>query len=90
MSLSRCVRILAIVLAANIALAGSLVRPANAQVPPRFYWKTLAGASAVPVIFQSLSGNSNPLDPAHIVVGDAAFEASREEEEISVALHERK
>ena len=38
---------------------------ANAQVPPRFYWKTLQGTNAVPVIAMSASGNSNPLDPSH-------------------------
>jgi hypothetical protein len=40
---------------------------ALAQVPPRFYWQSLSGANAVPVIFQSLSGNANPVDPAHFV-----------------------
>ena len=39
---------------------------ANAQVPPRFYWKTLQGMNAVPVIAMSVSGNTNPLDPSHI------------------------
>ena len=39
---------------------------ANAQVPPRFYWKTLQGTNAVPVIAMSASGNSNPLDQSHI------------------------
>jgi hypothetical protein len=43
---------------------------AMAQVPPRFYWKSLAGANAVPVIFQSLSGNANPIDPAHVLLPD--------------------
>jgi hypothetical protein len=38
---------------------------ALAQIPARFYWKGLAGASAVPVIYQDFSGNSNPFDPAH-------------------------
>ena len=38
---------------------------ANAQVPPRFYWKTLQGMNAVPVIAMSVSGNSNPLDPSN-------------------------
>jgi len=40
---------------------------APAQVPPRFYWQSLSGGNAVPVIFQSLSGNANPVDPAHFV-----------------------
>jgi hypothetical protein len=39
---------------------------ANAQVPPRFYWKTLQGTNAVPVIAMSASGNVNPLDPSYI------------------------
>ena len=43
---------------------------ALAQVPPRFYWQSLSGANAVPVIFQSLSGNANPIDPAHYVSPD--------------------
>ena len=38
---------------------------ANAQVPPRFYWKTLQGTNAIPVITMSTSGNTNPLDPSH-------------------------
>jgi hypothetical protein len=48
---------------------------ALAQVPPRFYWKTLMGSNGVPVIYQSLSGNANPLDPAHVVSADVGFEA---------------
>ena len=48
-----------------------------AQVPPRFYWKTLGGTNGAPLIYQSLSGNANPLDPAHVVTANAnvAFEA---------------
>jgi outer membrane putative beta-barrel porin/alpha-amylase len=49
---------------------------ALAQVPPRFYWKSLSGANAVPVIFQSLSGNANPIDPARVVSADADIEAN--------------
>lgn len=41
---------------------------ANAQVPPRFYWKTLQGMNAVPVIAMSVSGNVNPLDPSKILL----------------------
>jgi hypothetical protein len=47
-----------------------------AQIPPRFYWKSLAGANAVPVIFQSLSGNANPIDPAHVVPADGDVDAN--------------
>ncbi|MCG3204572.1 MAG: hypothetical protein KCHDKBKB_01287 [Elusimicrobia bacterium] len=48
---------------------------AQALVPPRFYWKSLAGANAVPVISQNLSGNANPIDPAHVVSANTNFEA---------------
>src|SRR5689334_22258525 len=47
-----------------------------AQVPGRFYWKTLSGTNAVPVVVQSLSGNTNPFDPAHIVTPGATFDAT--------------
>jgi hypothetical protein len=49
---------------------------AFAQIPPRFYWKSLAGGNAVPVIYQSLSGNANPLDPADVVSADAQVDAN--------------
>jgi hypothetical protein len=49
---------------------------ALAQVPPRFYWKSLAGANAVPVIFQSMSGNANPVDPAYVVAPGGSVEAT--------------
>lgn len=42
-----------------------------AQVPARFYWKTLAGANGVPFIFESISGNTNPFDPSHEVIPGA-------------------
>ncbi|MEH6592543.1 MAG: transporter [Halioglobus sp.] len=48
----------------------------SAQVPARFYWKSLDGGSAVPVIYMDMSGNSNPLDPSHFVVPESSFEAS--------------
>jgi hypothetical protein len=48
---------------------------ANAQVPPRFYWKTLQGMNAVPVIAMSASGNSNPLDPSHLFDPSASLSA---------------
>jgi hypothetical protein len=52
-----------IVVVSLATMLGSVT--ANAQVPPRFYWKTLQGTSAVPVIAMSTSGNTNPLDPSH-------------------------
>jgi hypothetical protein len=49
---------------------------AQAQVPARFYWKSLSGAEAVPVIVNSISGNTNPFDPAHTVNPGAEVEAT--------------
>jgi hypothetical protein len=55
-----------------------LIFPALAMggVPPRFYWKSLMGTNAVPVIYQTMSGNVNPLDPAQIAVPGVVFDAS--------------
>lgn len=50
--------------------------PAQAQLPARFYWKSLTGAQAVPVVYESLSGNTNPFDPSHSIMTDANFEAT--------------
>jgi hypothetical protein len=62
--------------AAMLAM-GALCPPQTlAQVPARFYWKTLSGANAVPLIFESLSGNTNPFDPAHTVTPGASFDAT--------------
>ena len=38
---------------------------ADAQVPPRFYWKTLQGTNAIPIIAMSTTGNVHPLDPSY-------------------------
>ena len=57
-------------------LAIAAINPALAQTPARFYWDTLAGSNAVPVIFESISGNTNPFDPAHIVTPGANFDAT--------------
>jgi hypothetical protein len=61
---------------AAVLVAGVLCpRQALAQVPARFYWKTLEGASAVPVIANSITGNTNPFDPSHTVTAGASFDA---------------
>jgi hypothetical protein len=62
--------------AAVLALAALCPTQVLAQVPARFYWKTLSGANAVPVIFNSLSGNTNPFDPSNLVTPDANFDAT--------------
>ena len=48
----------------------------NAQVPPRFYWKSLIGVNAVPVIYMDISGNANPLDGANFVIPESNINAS--------------
>ncbi len=65
-------------LVAFTMLAMGLLCPpqALAQLPARFYWKTLSNANAVPLVFESLSGNTNPFDPAHTVTPDANFDAT--------------
>jgi len=59
-------------------LAMSALGPSQplAQMPARFYWDTLSGGNAVPLIFESISGNTNPFDPAHIVTPGANFDAT--------------
>jgi hypothetical protein len=60
-----------------VFVAGTLFPPQSpAQVPGRFYWKTLSGGSAVPLIFNSINGNTNPFDPAHTVTPGADFDAT--------------
>ena len=61
---------------AVLAVAALWPTQALAQVPARFYWKSLSGGNAVPVIFNSLSGNANPFDPANTVVPGANFDAT--------------
>ena len=63
---------------ATAILALAIICPmfALAQMPPRFYWKSLSDANAVPMIFQSLSGNANPIDPAHVVSANSSVDAN--------------
>jgi hypothetical protein len=49
---------------------------ALAQVPARFYWKSLSGGSAVPLIVESISGNTNPFDASHTVTPGASFDGT--------------
>jgi len=61
---------------AVLAMAALCPQQALAQMPARFYWKTLSGSSAVPLIVNSISGNTNPFDPAHTVTPGANFDAT--------------
>lgn len=65
-------------LAAALMLAVGVFCPTQtlAQLPARFYWKTLSNSNAVPLVFESLSGNTNPFDPAHTVTPGANFDAT--------------
>jgi hypothetical protein len=63
-------------LAAVLLCAGAAVAPAAAQMPARFYWKSLSGANAVPLLVESMSGNTNPFNPALTVTPDANFDAT--------------
>jgi hypothetical protein len=67
---------LALALASVVALGALAPARASAQVPPRFYWKTLSGANAVPLIVNSISGNTNPFDPSHLVSPGANVDAT--------------
>lgn len=50
--------------------------PSLAQVPARFYWKSLSNSNGVPLVVQSVSGNTNPFNPALIVTPGASFDAT--------------
>jgi len=64
------------VVLASVALGILCPLQAMSQVPPRFYWKTLSGANAVPLIVTSMTGNTNPFDPAHTVTPGASFDGT--------------
>ena len=61
---------------AMLAIGALCPQQTLAQVPARFYWKTLSDANAVPLIFQSVSGNTNPFDSAHTVTPGANISAT--------------
>ena len=42
----------------------------------RFYWKTLMGTNAIPVIGNSMGGNANPMDPSNTVFPGSDFTAT--------------
>jgi hypothetical protein len=65
-----------LVVATMLALGAPCPPQALAQVPARFYWDTLSNANAVPLIVESVSGNTNPFDPAHTVTPGANFDAT--------------
>jgi len=69
-----CMRIIATL--ALILFLGSQSVMLGQGDGPRFYWKGLVGMNAIPVIGTSQSGNSNPMDPAHIVNPGSEFNST--------------
>jgi hypothetical protein len=65
-----------LVVATMFAMGAFCPPQALAQVPARFYWKSLSDANAVPLIVNSLSGNTNPFDAAHTVTAGADVDAT--------------
>jgi hypothetical protein len=64
-----------LIVATMLAIGALCPQQTLAQVPARFYWDTLSGANAVPLIVNSMSGNTNPFDPSHTVTPGASFDA---------------
>jgi hypothetical protein len=62
--------------AALLALAALFPPQVLAQVPGRFYWKSLSGGNGAAVILSSVSGNTNPFDPSNLVEPGAEFDAT--------------
>jgi hypothetical protein len=63
---------------AAIALFALLV-PAIARAQgdgPRTYWKGLSGTNVIPVIYTTISGNTNPFDPSHTVNANGNVDAT--------------
>ena len=62
-----------------ISLVLGLSWPDTAQAQgdgARFYWKTLMGMNAIPVIGNSMGGNANPVDPSLTVLPGSDFTAT--------------
>jgi Putative MetA-pathway of phenol degradation len=67
---------LRLVVATILATCALCPPQALAQVPARFYLKSLEGGNGVPLIVNSISGNTNPFDPSHRVTAGANFDAT--------------
>lgn len=65
---------LAVVVALVVGALCSL--QAAAQVPARFYWHSLSDSNAFPLIVSSMSGDTNPFNPAEIVEADASIDGT--------------
>jgi hypothetical protein len=65
-----------LIIAAVLSMGVLCPPQALAQDPPRTYWKYLSDSDALPLLYESISGNSNPFDPAHNVTPNANFDAT--------------
>ena len=70
--------ILCLILAAALSLGVLCPQQALAQDPARTYWKYLSGGDAMPLLYESISGNANPFDPTHRVSAAATFDGTLE------------
>jgi hypothetical protein len=62
--------------AGMLAFASLAAVPAQAQMPARFYWKSLSGGNAVPLLVESMSGNTNPFDPSMVLQGNGNLDGT--------------
>jgi hypothetical protein len=65
-----------LVVATMLAMGALCPSQVLAQAPARFYWKSLSNANGVPLIVESVNGNTNPFDSAHTITPGADFEAT--------------
>ena len=72
----KTVTCLRLVVTTMLAMGALCPQQAPAQVPARFYWKTLSNANAVPLIFETLNGNANPFDHANTVTPGGSVDAT--------------
>jgi hypothetical protein len=62
--------------AGTLAFAALAAVSAQAQMPARFYWKSLSGGNAVPLLVESMSGNTNPFDPSMVRQGNGNLDGT--------------
>lgn len=67
-----------LMIAAVLALGALCPQQALAQDPARTYWKYLSGGDALPLLYESISGNANPFDPTHRVSASSTFDGTLE------------
>lgn len=75
-SLMKPVAWVPVVIATMLAISVLCPPQALAQLPARFYWKSLSNANAVPLVVEVLNSNTNPFDTAHVVSPGADIDAT--------------